>query len=252
VPALLSPGELVLPKSIVNGNVSDVVGFMESLGVKPKKAGFGDFVSDVLGGAIDAISGGIDFTQGILSGVATGDLRAIEDTINRFGNNLFNIVGTLGEKILPEPLRSILRSLREIGSAINVKDLIRNPVGAIKDAVKSVTDTFLKPGIKKLINPIPGLQGGGLIGPGFPNDSALVGVSSGELIVPSDLTSRLEDFIDRQDNNNRQENNIDREILMRIVDALETPMTATATVDFNQDTLADIILTLNRGNRRLA
>lgn len=95
---------------------------------------------------------------------------------------------------------------------------------------------------------IPGvkLATGGLVPPGFPNDTFPARLTSGENIIRTDLSEKLEKYL------NNQGNGVTESLLVRIVDLLGQPITVNASTEVNQREFANIILQLNRQNARLA
>jgi len=92
---------------------------------------------------------------------------------------------------------------------------------------------------------------GGFVPEGFPADSFPARLTSGEFVIDNSLTPKLENFLNSSQNQPTvAADNTD--LLLRILDQVQRPIQTQATVQLNQDTLADIILTLNRTNRRLA
>lgn len=92
---------------------------------------------------------------------------------------------------------------------------------------------------------------GGRVPTGFPNDSFPAGLTSNEFVIDNSLTPKLERFLNSQEGGDVGDS-IERDILLDIADALNQPMNVSTQVEFNGDVLADIILQLNRSNRRLA
>ncbi len=267
VPAMLSPGEVVLPRSVVNSGPGAMVRFLQDMGLAPRKmflgglvGGLVDFVGNAVGTAINLVT---DTTGFVFEGITTGDIDRIRDGLRNgldeigssgfeLSSNLLSALGIDELNFIPNPPRDLLKSLRELGANLKLSDVLSNPVRAVSDAVRSLLDTTLGGPLRSVLK-APGLQQGGTIPQGFPNDSFIAGLTSGETVVPRDLTQRLDRFINNNDSSpGESAQGLDREILFRILEALERPLVASAQVDFNEDTLADIILTLNRGNKRLA
>lgn len=95
-----------------------------------------------------------------------------------------------------------------------------------------------------------GFAKGGIVPDGYPKDSGLFKLSSKEYVVNDTITPMLQEFLENQKSGRSSGNNED--LLLRIVSLLEKPMTTESKVQFNSDTLADIMITLNRTNRRIA
>lgn len=307
VPALLSPGEVVVPRSIVNLGSEAIAAFIDVVGLRRFKAqavtnkdaepvigqlksfgievpGFG-FFKDFFNFAVDlvtdpkksfegikgAISDTFDTIVSVTEALARGD---ITDVLAAIKSGAINIVTNLGKAILPPPLDAIFDILTSLGAELKIDELLKNPIKAVTNAVKSIKDKFVEQ-FKRIFNldridrtdspsknfPLGveaqrakqgiGFQQGGLIPQGFPNDSFRAGLTSGEFVVNNSLTPKLEKFLEREDNLST----IDTEntnLLLRILDTVQRPIEVRSTLQFNQDTFANIILNLNRTNRRLA
>ncbi len=82
---------------------------------------------------------------------------------------------------------------------------------------------------------------------GYPNDSYMAGLSSGERVVDADTNSDLKRYLANGGNS--------RDVMVmlaKVVDLLSRPMTVSTTAKVDQKAFADIILSLNRTNQRLA
>jgi hypothetical protein len=94
-----------------------------------------------------------------------------------------------------------------------------------------------------------GFAEGGQVPSGFPNDSYPARLTSGENIITAGETARLSDFLDRNEG-------IDmatiQGLLVKLAAIVSQPMTVNTRAEVNGKGLADIILTLNRNNTRLA
>lgn len=214
VPALLSPGEFVLSREM-----------LAKMGIQQK--GFGGFIGDFISGAADAAQGFYDQATGAISGVPI------------IGNLVDNLTG------IPSELRALYRALSKIGS-INLFSFIKDPVGEAKRIVKSaVIDGALKPSLKRVLT-APGLANGGVVPMGYPNDTFPARLSSNEFVVRSDLTSKLESFLSSADGDGGESK------LDKIYNAVSRPIEVSTSIEFNQQTLGDIILRLNRTNTRVA
>jgi hypothetical protein len=86
-----------------------------------------------------------------------------------------------------------------------------------------------------------GFQDGGVIPGGFPNDSFVAGLTSGEEVVSVD--DRSEILAGQQQTN---------ALLGQAIALLGQPQTASATAEVDGEAFANIILSLNRQNQRIA
>lgn len=87
-----------------------------------------------------------------------------------------------------------------------------------------------------------GFAEGGIVPPGFPNDTYPAFLTSGETVVPPGRS--LPDEDGSMDLNNA--------LLAQLVSLLKQPQTVSATAELNGRAFADIVLQLNRSNARLA
>lgn len=99
--------------------------------------------------------------------------------------------------------------------------------------------------------PVTGVKGspiatGGLIPPGFPNDTFPARLTSGELVVPTGDVPRLSKFLDNQENASSQIAE-----LARMIDRT-SEKNVTVTIQVGEENLASTILNLNRRGFRTA
>jgi hypothetical protein len=158
VPALLSPGELVIPRSVVemgpdaiadfaayagpdkgmDSKAGEVLSLLEGLGVKPLKRNLFDdvvdWVGDAAGGAWDAISGAAKDVYNFAEDVG----GAVWEEVKNLPANIVGALGGLGDTVL-----DIVRFLIDAGGSIDWTRLVSDPVGAIGDALKGMVG-FLK------------------------------------------------------------------------------------------------------------
>lgn len=254
VPALLSPGEIVLPRTAVGGGLSGIVDFLKAqTGLKDGKVqkgegvqqfGFGSFLKR----AIKIIRSPEQKARDLASNIA----RAAENKLNLNVGSVFSQVSNLPgfdkltELIVPKSLREIIKSLTKIGANFSLSGLISDPISEVKNAVKGATD-FIKPPLKKLISPI-GLQTGGTIPSGFNNDTFPAMLSSGERVVPRDQNIQLQGFLDNQ----RAGNGKTEELLTVLIGMMGKPQNVEASVSLNDREFANIMLELSRTNQRVA
>lgn len=190
VPALLSPGEVVLSRSQVKQ--------FENKPVGRHFLGLGSFFGSLLWKESPA---GQLFTA--LGGIMGADLdQVIDDGIAKLGK----IPG------LPEGLIEVYRSLRKIGG-FDLKDFIDDPLGIAKSIVKNAS-YFWGDSMKKLMNPnglgagpdlgnifdpstfkIPGMNRGGVV-TGFGNrDSVQAMLTPGERVLTQDQNRLFEEML---------------------------------------------------------
>lgn len=92
---------------------------------------------------------------------------------------------------------------------------------------------------------------GGVVPSGFPNDSYPARLTSGELVVPTDLVTGLSRMIARDASGGGDSSEINTALLTRLVSLMESPTFVTTSAEVNGRAFADIILELNRNNARL-
>lgn len=98
-----------------------------------------------------------------------------------------------------------------------------------------------------------GLARGGLVPGGFPNDSFPARLTSGELVVDRSTTQDLQEFLSTQGGSAASGGNETMiGLLSQVVNLLQNGQSIETSVDFEGDTLANIILNLNRNNARIA
>ena len=191
-------------------------------------------IASLVGQAPRLISALVSQTPQIVSAIATGIFVALGDAgsflieqLKDFPRILFNAGVRAGNAIL-----------KGIISAFNaVFDVLGN-IGS------SVTD-FL------------GFHEGGKIPQGFNNDNFPMTATSGEYVIDKSLTSRLENFLGQQGGQTVSQSNgqgpsstLTNSLLSSILSALINEQSITTSVNFNQDTLAEIMVNLNRTGTR--
>ena len=234
IPALLSPGEMVIPRSIMQGGAGSIIKFLESMGVRIP----GFFIGGIIGDAIDFLGdaiGGVVNTAGDIVGGVVGEIPVVGDIAEQF-IDIFN------------KYREIIESLARIGASINLRELIEDPFGVISNAVRGVLD-FFKDNFRNLIS--APFARGGLIPSGFNNDNFPARLTSGELVIDRSTTTDLQEFLSSQRPQNSGNDTIIN-LLTQLVGLMRNDQKINASVEFNQDVLADIILNLSRNNVRLA
>jgi len=163
------------------------------------------------------------------------------DGIKSIGDFFYN----LGKAIV----KGFLDGLDSVGDFVgDAAQSIGLPGGQGGITGSETVDTVLTGGLNQVI----GFARGGLIPKGFPGDSFPARLTSGEYVVDRSTTKDLQDFLSMQSNGNNNGNETVINLLSQIANLLQTNQTVESTVDFNGETLANIILNLNRNNARLA
>ena len=96
-----------------------------------------------------------------------------------------------------------------------------------------------------------GFAEGGYVPSGFPNDTFPARLTSGEFVIDKSTTANLQEFLSNQSNKD-DNNDVVVGLLSQLVSLMKQEQNINTTVDFRGDTLADIILNLNRTNARIA
>ena len=238
VPALLSPGEVVIPRSAMNGGTESIAKYMKEAGVPG--FGFGKIFKKV----VSTVTRGADPVQSTLSSIIgdTGSLGKIK-------NSIFDQLAKVGSKFgLNIDVLNAVESLRNLGASISLTDVVKDPKNIITTAAQSIKGVF-RPNLKEFMSAgLPKLQQGGTIPNGFSNDNFFAGLSSGENVLPQRLNDRLDGYID----SSTQTQQVNQALLAQLVDIVSRPQTVNSQVMLNNETFANIILNLSRDNQRLA
>jgi len=222
---------------------------------------------DILNTIISGIPSIIDRIIIAIPTIVRSVIEGIPSIIKAVIEAIPNIIGTLITllpqiifeliKIAPTLVIEILKGLGQ-----GIIDAIKSAFSGIGDGVGNfVTGKESSTGIP-IIGPIIDLVGsaisgigdflgfatGGLVPQGFTGDTFPAKLTSGEFVIDNSLTPKLEQFLANPGQGQGQTN----QILTQLLEAMNRPQMVDASVQFNQNTLADIILTLNRTNRRLS
>jgi len=244
VPALLSPGELVIPRSVVSdGTVGGVIDFMQKSGVPVKNFFLGSIVESVSNAVSDAVSAASDIVSGAYGAITGAGSALLEGDLSGLMEQITDLITTV---TLPPSLREILRSLLRIGAKVNPIDLVKDPMGTIVNAVKGAAD-FFKPSFMKLLKPIPLATGGMLRVPGISGgDSYPAMLAPGELVVDRSTSAGLRNFLSSDASGSSTS-----ALLKQILDTLNKPQQVSTSIVINNEVFANMILELNRRNGRL-
>lgn len=166
--------------------------------------------------------------------------RGLWDGIKDLGEFFYD----LGKSIV----QGFLDGLDLIGSGISsAAQSVGLPGGSGGITGSETIDTALTGGL----NQVFGWAKGGLVPSGFSNDNFPARLTSGELVVDRSTTEDLQEFLATQRPGSAG-NETMLGILGQILNTLQKGNIIQTSVEFNGDTLADIILDLNRNNARLA
>lgn len=248
IPALLSPGEIVLPRSILSGGVGQILDFLKQMGMDIPGFAFGGKIGKSLGGALGKALDVVSSASGNVINATGTTVRSIFG--DQVGNLFDDILGTVG---LGDKFTEIIKSLLKIGAQFDPIKLVKNPTSEIYNALGTVKGFLTEP-LKKALK-LPGLASGGLIPNGFNNDNFLTGLSSGEFVVNNSLTPKLEDFLNGNSGNNKaveEKLDLNNALLNKLLQAIQQPMSVDTNINIGQESIANVILKLNRSNQRLA
>jgi hypothetical protein len=123
-------------------------------------------------------------------------------------------------------------------------EFFKDPLKSIREAAGSAVS-----GVGSFF----GFAQGGIVPGGFPNDSFPARLTSGEMILPPDISSGLRGLIARGGlGGGRDSDDIMVGLLSQMLDRISQPIEVETSLEFRGQTFADIILQLNRNNARLA
>jgi len=252
VPALLSPGEIVLPRTIVDGGMAQILPFLRKngtgqdsrigtetakkgveafkrAGVKPEKHGLGSWVSDTWDDVKDAAKSAANAAKALAK--ATKDKAIAAAT-------------KLG---IPVEVYEAAKSLIKLGANIDWKELAKNPTKIIEIATRGISST-LAPSFKKMMS-ITRMATGGEVPAGYENDTYPALLSSGENVTDKTLTRDLKQHV-REDK--KDTDDVTQALLAQVIELLSRPQTIETELKFNDDVFGNILVDLKRRNIRTA
>lgn len=222
IPALLSAGEIVLPKSAVGGGISGILSYLNGLGLnkakvggldmaeyittgKPIKRGLGSlfkkvggFLGDLATGVFDTIKG----AAGAGINIVTGAIEAPLDLPKTTYDELAKVGLMVGQRFdLPfvDDAIELISSLLRIGLKVNpvsISDniLTGNIKGYVSGLLKESSSVF-DPYLKQILQ-APKAQNGMIVpGQQRSGDKVLVRTNSGEMILNQQQQANLFDMI---------------------------------------------------------
>lgn len=155
IPALLSPGEFVLPRG-----VTEDAAFMRVVMAKMEGKEVPQFK---LGGWIGkAVDGGSK---------AIGDI----------GGGISAVAGPILENLIPDYVKDLYESVNRFISGIDLTKLLSDPKGVLTDAIKSNINAF-SDSFKKMVKPTGFAEGGFVTGPGGVDNIPAM-LSNGEFVM---------------------------------------------------------------------
>jgi hypothetical protein len=153
VPALLSPGEVVLPRSVLGDEAFRRIVMAKLAGQEIPQFGFGGFISSVVSGAGDLLSSGASAVGNVVSGAA--------------------------DFLIPDWIQELYDSISRFISGVDITKLVTDPMAAINGAIQNALSVFV-PYFQQMIQP-QGFATGGLVG--NPTDTVPAMLTPGEFVL---------------------------------------------------------------------
>lgn len=245
--------------------VSGLSNFFSTLGQKISAA-FQQSIPLLRQGIINGMLAGVGgITVAITNAIASGVQSVGPVIINAFSeaagllrSALSNFPSDIGAAI-SGAIRGIKFStqikLNVEGLVDGIKDGVRDALsglpGAVADAIKGAVSFGGGGGGGGGILSGLGFATGGLVPPGYNNDTFPARLSSGELVIPKDLVGSLSDFLDVGLSPKKDNGDLNTAILGKIAALLGQPMNVESSINISGQAFADIILKLSRNNARL-
>ena len=183
VPALLSPGEMVIPRSALTSQKA-LAEYLSMAGVPGFYSGT-DLMNDLknAGGSV------VDVVSKIGGAIAGGTEEFLNDPLGSIKNLWDNVSSTAvrwtsdGFNFLTGDAAKIYNFLKSIGASIDFFNMLTNPVGEAKRALKTVSSKLIDPVIKDGIKGVLGFAQGGLVpGSGY-GDTVPAMLTPGEFVL---------------------------------------------------------------------
>lgn len=178
----------------------------------------------------------------LIPNIVGGIIRNIGPLIGAIATGIGKALSGAG-KFLVEKLKDFPRLLGN--AAIRAGNFL---IQAIVKAFNAVLDV-LGSGVKK-VGSFLGFAKGGKIPKGFNQDNYPLQATSGEYVIDRGLTEKLESYLSKQGQGT--DNTLTNSLLSSILSTLQNEGNISTSVEFNQDTLADILINLNRTGTRTA
>jgi len=174
VPALLSPGEAVIPRSLMkNPAVAKLIAGILG-GEKPE--GFFTGGLSKIGGAI---VGGVSSAGSAIGGAVSSAASAVGDFASSAASAAGSALKSVGGMLIPQWVENLYNSLSKVVSGINLVSLAKDPMGYITSIVASVGKGLIA---EPLRNSLKFSQGGIVPGSGN-NDSVRAMLTPGEFVM---------------------------------------------------------------------
>lgn len=274
VPALLSPDEIVIPRSVALGDEQGILNFLKNLnaispdfggvtalasqGIEPRKMGFGGSIGGFFSGLVSSATSFVEQVTGIVDsfGNKVGGVFSQDDINSAIFKGASEVGKYADEYGVGEYLsrfgldinkyKDLIDSLMRLGLKPDPVAMARHPFDYIYNLIKSNVDIF-KSQFKNLIKlPIGMSEGGMPLGTGM-TDSIPAMLTPRELVVDRTTTRQLQNFL-----NGDRKVQQDSGLLNEILNTVRQPLVVQTTATLNGQAFADIILELNRKNARMA
>lgn len=189
IPAMLSPDEIVIPRSATLRGVDGIVAFLEKMGeIKPDKRGIGglnlyswdDFKNDTsivtgqIGGAASSAWDGVKVGAGAVWEGAKDTADWVKDAIVK----------------LPADALAAANAILKLGGNIDWVALVKNPLGHIKDLVQKLSLGLIEAPVKALSN-VSRFSTGGLVGGNGIGDTVPAMLTPGEFVMNRRATANI-------------------------------------------------------------
>lgn len=181
-------------------------------------------------------------------------IRALPQIVTSLANMMPMVVISLVTELIKQVPQIILEIIR------NIPYVITNLINGLWNGLVQMF-TSLVNWINGFLNPFSGdgkflglFAKGGEVPPGFQNDSYPARLTSGEIVVDRSTTDKLKGFLDSPlDLSAREGGGDDRTIMLlsKILEKLNSPQKIETSVQFRQQTLADILINLSRTGTRI-
>lgn len=248
IPEFIRNFVTAIPEAIISGLEYGIESFADTIAdLGPMFENFIDRFVDGIPRVIDSFIKSIPkVIDGILQGlpqiftaIVAGIPTIINALIEYFSANAFIIVESFIEALIegaPKFVEALLEAIPKAAGGLLGGGLAGGGggggiLGAVASPLGFVKGLFSE---------------GGVIPPGFPNDTFVAGVSSGERVLTPQQNKLFEKSIA---NGGSDETN---SILAQILSAVKSGQQVNASINIGQEQLARVILNLNRSNQRLA
>jgi TP901 family phage tail tape measure protein len=171
VPALLSAGEYVLPRSVTqNKDLMQLILALVNSNKKVEKHGFGDFVGKAWQGAKDLGSAAVNTVTSAASTVWEGAKSA--------GRAVVDGAKWVGDLLVPDAIQELYDSVTRFIPSVDLAALVAHPIDYMTNLLKTMVDTF-KPYFQQMVKPV-GFANGGLVGS---TDTVPAMLTAGEFVM---------------------------------------------------------------------